>query len=303
MKIRINNEVIKYTLERERNLGEVVHGIEKWLGQSGFTITAVSKNNAELPMKNSPGWHSLPLDGIADLDIQAKLIRELILEQLSVVLDYFRLIHSENQRSLVVLKDLLSGYEDVIGLLDNYFSPNLVSESVPVSQQFRTLVETSGVFEDAIDEYELQKLVNFAKVVAEQIEGKLREFADPMNELRALAADLQISITEITDVSVLLQTGKDKDAMDTVIRFSKLSEKLTRLVPLAFEYEILDKNDFLIGGDNFSQFIVNLNGTLSELNESIAAGDTVLTGDLLEYEIAPKIKLVIETILTAGSVS
>jgi hypothetical protein len=303
MKIRINNEIIDYTLERERNLGEVVHGIEKWLGQSGFTITAVSKNNAELPMKNSTGWRSLPLDGIAELDIQAKLIRELILEQLAVVRDYFRLIHNEDQRSLVVLKDLLSGYEDVIGLLDNYFPPNLISESVPVSQQFRALVETSGVFEDVVDEYELQKLVSFAKVVAEQIEGKLREFGDPMNELRALAADLQISISEIADVSVLLQTGKDKDAMDTVIRFSKLSEKLTRLVPLAFEYEVLDKNDFLIGGDNFSQFITNLNGTLSELNESIAAGDTVLTGDLLEYEIAPKIKLVIETILTAGSVS
>ena len=48
MEIRINEEIIDFTLERERVLGDVVDGIQGWLSTNGFALTEIKKDNSLL---------------------------------------------------------------------------------------------------------------------------------------------------------------------------------------------------------------------------------------------------------------
>jgi hypothetical protein len=85
---------------------------------------------------------------------------------------------------------------------------------------------------------------------------------------------------EISEISVLLQTGKDRQAMDTIVRFSELSQNLVRLVS-----SISPPN----ANEDVQGFYRELNGVLSELLEAFETKDSVLIGDLMEYEVAPRL--------------
>jgi hypothetical protein len=81
---------------------------------------------------------------------------------------------------------------------------------------------------------------------------------------------------------VLLATGRDRQAMEAVVRFSELCQRLLALlgslgVPA-------------VGGREPAEFFAGLNGVLQELIAAFQARDTVLIGDLLEYEIAPRLR-------------
>jgi hypothetical protein len=110
---------------------------------------------------------------------------------------------------------------------------------------------------------------------------RLQELQDPKAALKTLSGALKICIEEIGEISILLQTGKDRKAMDTIVRFSELSQSLVRLVASVFPNR---------GDTNLQVFYQELNGILSELLEAFEAKDSVLIGDLMEYEIAPRLK-------------
>jgi hypothetical protein len=69
--------------------------------------------------------------------------------------------------------------------------------------------------------------------------------------------------------------------MDTIVRFSELSQTLVRLVASIFPDNSNEK---------LQAFYQDLNSVLSELLEAFAAKDSVLIGDLMEYEIAPRLE-------------
>lgn len=79
------------------------------------------------------------------------------------------------------------------------------------------------------------------------------------------------------EVPVQLQTGRDRDAMATV---TALCDAVQRLLPLLA---------FLPRDAEREGLIVELNATLGELATALAARDTVLIGDLAEYEVAPRL--------------
>ncbi len=95
------------------------------------------------------------------------------------------------------------------------------------------------------------------------------------------------SIEEIGEVAVLLQTGKDRQAMETIIRFSELFQCLVRIFS---SLKLTAKNHSRIGGKSFDTFFTELNLMLEELLEAFNHQDSVLIGDLLEYEIAPRLE-------------
>lgn len=77
-----------------------------------------------------------------------------------------------------------------------------------------------------------------------------------------------------------MQTGKDSAAMEKIIEFIDFSKKLSRLM----SYYNIDTGK--IDLESLSSY----NKLLNELVEALSRSDSVLTGDLLEYEIAPAIE-------------
>ncbi len=52
-------------------------------------------------------------------------------------------------------------------------------------------------------------------------------------------------------------------------------------------------NELKIGNKSSKEFYEELNSNLKELIEAFKTNDSVLIGDLLEYEIAPRIEMLI----------
>jgi len=75
-----------------------------------------------------------------------------------------------------------------------------------------------------------QQAVKLIDLVSGNVSFRLEELLDPRAALKTLSGALKICIEEISEISILLQTGKDRQAMDTMVRFSELSQSLVRLV-------------------------------------------------------------------------
>jgi hypothetical protein len=139
----------------------------------------------------------------------------------------------------------------------------------------------------------------FHKFVSELnivLRARLRELSDPATELRAMVPSLREVLDSTGDIAVLLQTGDDRDALGKLIRFLEISQKMLRLVHNLGEYALVDWGLLRVDGVAIDEFTAALNDYLLELSEAIEAGDTVLTGDLLEYEISPRLTSLLDAL-------
>jgi hypothetical protein len=83
---------------------------------------------------------------------------------------------------------------------------------------------------------------------------------------------------DLKEVSLLLQTGRDKPAMEIVISFADNVQSLMDILP------------FLAPDPERARLLAELTPVLRELVAAFDSRDTVLIGDLLEYEIAPRME-------------
>ncbi len=123
-----------------------------------------------------------------------------------------------------------------------------------------------------------------SKIELETISGQ-----DIRGMLRELGGEFSLCVVPLTDVPIQLQTGKELAVMETINRFSVSLERLYRLLPLlplgGFDDEALN-----VGDTRLSELPGFLSPILEELLDALKKKDTILVGDLSEYELAPKIE-------------
>lgn len=118
-------------------------------------------------------------------------------------------------------------------------------------------------------------------------------------DIRQMLADLGARFSEcvpaLEDIPVQLQIGKDIQVMETIHAFSLDLERLYKLIPLVHLTDIAPE-DLTVDGIALADFPSNLAPLLSELLSALEQKDTVLAGDISEYELAPKIRALGETL-------
>ncbi|HNQ97128.1 MAG: hypothetical protein JW875_02335 [Spirochaetales bacterium] len=95
-------------------------------------------------------------------------------------------------------------------------------------------------------------------------------------------------IPVIEDIPVLLQTGKDLTVMETIHTFSVDIEQFYRLLPL-FPLTGMDATTITAGSVPLGNYPGELAPLLSQLLDALKQRDTVLVGDIAEYELAPRL--------------
>jgi len=287
VEIRINGEPIQYTIESERTVGEVVKSLESWLSTSGFCITNIQRDKADI-LKGCD-TDPKPISQTELLDITAKPYLDVQYEHLSTLYQYMTLLKraiEQDNRSLVTdcMRDFPSVYEALKSSLKEQ-----EGDSFSQIEQLKRYVDEYNLTED---DYEKpgETFFTFLESLASIIAGRMNEILQPLNELSKTAYALKEIIPQMTDVSVLLQTGKDNEAMGTILLFIELSEKLIRL----YRYITLKEGNFIAtiesDGVQFGDFYIEFNKVLNEVIGALAAKDSVLTGDLFEYEVVPRIE-------------
>jgi hypothetical protein len=120
------------------------------------------------------------------------------------------------------------------------------------------------------------------------LEERLRELENPRRELADSAAPVEALVQRLKDLPLDLQTGKDRRAAETMSLFSTLAEKLVRLFNL-LKIEGLFPENKTVEGVQVVDYIGEFDSTLKELIQAYEEQDTVLVGDLAEYELAPRL--------------
>lgn len=100
---------------------------------------------------------------------------------------------------------------------------------------------------------------------------------------------------KLSEISVLLQSGKDAEAcaiintlaneMDSFVRTARLSS----LFPDVYSKITVD-------GKDLSAFFEEFSGILKDFEQALSEKDTVTVGDLAEYEISPRLRQIIDSL-------
>lgn len=112
---------------------------------------------------------------------------------------------------------------------------------------------------------------------------------DILNQLRILGSRFTSFVPLLQEIAVQLQTGKDMHVMETINSFSLDLQNLYQLLPLLSLTE-LSTEKVMIDNSHITAYPSELAPVLTELLEALQRKDTVLVGDLSEYELAPRIE-------------
>ena len=124
---------------------------------------------------------------------------------------------------------------------------------------------------------------------------RIREIGDPLREMavqKPLAEEIAV---RLEDLPLDMQTGKDHRAAETITLFSSLVEKIFRLIFLfkhfgadiqSIKVSSMDNTETV----NLKDYIGEFSAALKELISAYENKDTILVGDLAEYELAPRLR-------------
>jgi hypothetical protein len=168
--------------------------------------------------------------------------------------------------------------------------------------QFMRLAEETQIQEEGpISSEGFARFAEFCAELNAILSARLKEISDPAAEIKVLAPVLKKSLSDVGNIAVYLQTGQDNEAMGQLIKLIEILQKLIRLVYYLGEKTLLDLGIIEIGEEGISDFTASLNGHLRELTIAMESADSVLIGDLLEYEIEPRITAFLATLEGSGA--
>ncbi len=118
---------------------------------------------------------------------------------------------------------------------------------------------------------------------------RLSELRSPVGEMKAASALFEDRAAELADLPVLLQTGKEDQAMKAVLYFIEIFNKVIRIIP-ELRRKGIDTAAISVGGSGMPEFYNAFNDVLRQLTDAFEHKDSVLIGDLAEYEVLPRMR-------------
>ncbi|RQV98503.1 MAG: hypothetical protein EH225_13140 [Calditrichaeota bacterium] len=269
MILYINEEAIEFTLEGGEKAGDIFESVRAFLSESDRLIYSFLIDNEETDPEDI-SWKNRDIDRIEKIEVAALTEMEYRLTGILTVAEFINfLIHSISENKISGLKDLVDDYPSISDNIPVFVRGE---KGVLIKEYLDNLMQRSGLLKSELDNSYRQEFLSEIEKISELVKSAAREIENPLHELENSIKAANLLIPKLADVSLFLQTGKDKEAMDIVISLTEILQKIVGLLSL-------------YNTDNID--IDKLNSILSELVEAFDAGDFILIGDLLEYEITP----------------
>jgi hypothetical protein len=279
VRLMINGEQISYSLENEKTLAEVVRGVQEWLAGAGFLVTEIRADARDLLQGPADDWGKTAVGSVQELDVRATHTGDMKIAHwraLDVWLGMLAQEISETTGQTAALQELLTDLPETI----KGFSANpFLSPGSTAVDRLVALFKTTGAVAADIRAWPPARVEEGRSLIGElrdALQKRISDASQPADALARCLPRLLESLGQLPQVSVLLQTGRDKQAMDIVIGFADAFQTLLALVP------------FLPPDPQRGRLIAELTPVLKDLVTAFGAKDSVLIGDLLEYEIAPR---------------
>jgi hypothetical protein len=263
MIIKINDKPLDFALTDEKTLGEILTALEQWLSSSGHRLSEIFIDGQEVGASMIEEVFKKDINAVKDLDIRTNAIAELTAGSL-----------------LNLLRDI-NEYESLNFDEKAHFFENW-KESAQAQFISEEMPDLHLYFVNAFSKGEIT--VSALRAITEEIQ---REVNDPVSEFTNIEPILIEICDKLIDLPLNIQTGKDMLANQTIQLFSSVSEKIIRIFyQLNLQGYLTRTEKVKVIAEDFTNF----KNILTELLEAYEKHDTIIIGDLAEYEASPKLK-------------
>jgi len=269
MKIRINGQAADISLENEKTTGEVLASLDQWLVNLGHRLSGIKIDGKEIDASRIDKVFSTDIKSVKALDLYTSSTAQLASEALESLLgdiDAFENLKFDDK----------SNFTD---LWEKSAQANFIKENMP---------ELFNIFIDVLTHGSLS--CETLRLITEE---RLREVNDPVNEFSKTEPLVNEICVRLVDLPLDIQTGKDGRAAQTIQIFSSITEKILRITKQFNLQGFLRLND----EKSFTQMINDFSNVLRELLDAYERHDSVLVGDLAEYEAAPRLQELYSSVL------
>ncbi len=279
MKILVNDEDLDVAASEGDSIGELLSRADALLEKAGAVIVALSLDGRSIGPEELTELGSKPAAEAARLDIVAESSTDYRARAIEILLGILaEAAPFPDEAKRLKLRASLASLSEGLGGL---FPADELS--------FIRGLEEVAAEETARDASSDARL-------AERIAGLDSLFRERLAELRAPVAEFHRAsdvyrgaAEELRELPVWLQTGKERQAMQAVLVFVELFDKIIRLMPLLGRLGV-DASAIRVEGLELPAFYSSFNEVLKELSKAIEDHDSVLIGDLSEYEVAPRME-------------
>jgi len=274
MRIRINGADADIRLETEKTVGEILSALEAWLEGTGHRLSGLGIDDNAIPADSIELCFGMDIDTVDTLDIYTSSVTDLFAECLLQVME----------------------------AIDIYTTASF-EEKGPIAIQWQESPAARMLAEQGPDLFQWV-IKTFSgegsspQALRTVVEERFRELKDPTNELDRTGMLVSEVCNRLEELPLDIQTGKDARAAETMSVFSGITEKVFRI------YGVLKIGGFPVGeikvGDTpVADYIADFHTTLTELLGAYEQQDTVLVGDIAEYEMAPRLRDLHAAVLSA----
>ena len=265
MKILINGVDADIQLETEKNVGEILCALDAWLNNTGHRLSGLNIDGETISSGSIDACFGRNIDTITTLDIHTMPVLQLFAE------------------SLINTMEDISAYEAA-----GFDERGRFSEQWKQSPQALLLAEHSPeLFGWASQTFSGEGSGTQAFRVL--VEERLRELRDPAAEMNRTGPLVSEVCTRLEELPLDIQTGKDVRAAETVRTFSGVAEKVFRVFNV-LKTEGFPVEEIAVENMPIAAYIAEFSTALRELLAAYEQHDTVLVGDLAEYEMAPRLR-------------
>jgi hypothetical protein len=259
MEIKINGQKADITTDTEKSIGEVMAGLEDWLAKSRHRLSgfAIDGGNVSCEGSSIEEAFSRDIGSVNTLDIYTNSLAELAgmsLLRIRADIDEYENLDYEKKREFYCLWK-----QSPQALFAKEQMPDIYAMSC-------------NVFQDGG--------IN-ARILRDVTEERLGEIENPAAEFESLRTLVSETCARLVDLPLDIQTGKDGRAAQTIQAFSGITEKILRI------FKLFNNPD---GERSIASLISAFNASARELSDAYERHDTVLVGDLAEYEMAPRLQ-------------
>ncbi|MBN2444048.1 MAG: hypothetical protein JXJ04_21980 [Spirochaetales bacterium] len=288
----MNGKPLDVTLENEKNLGEIINGVEIWLKNSDLLITSIKISDKELLSEIPEKWKNTLIGDIDQVALTVKPTSEVHASSLQNIVHFITMLKQAfSNKDVNLLHELNDGYpfmiESLSLLTKQYKFKEVKNYTLFFANHFPSINPQKVI---ALTEKELHEAIIIIDTLLTHLIEMTEEINDPFNSLQKCGEKIKTSIQDISEVSILLQTGKDREAMNTLVSFSDTLQKFLRIFLILKENKNINVDSLTISDMSIEEYASELNGFLKELIDAFQINDSVLIGDLLEYEIAPRLE-------------
>ncbi|MDR2093926.1 MAG: hypothetical protein LBP76_00205 [Treponema sp.] len=264
MNVSINGVKADIKFDTEENLGEAVSGIELWLHDQGCFLSGLEVDGEVVRAEALESFSARKLDGINTLDINVLSWQELAVQ------------------AYLTARDTLNSYQNAVfnekqtvkADWEGCAAARFLSDHIPdISELIRLCLSGEGPGTAAL---------------LTLIDERLRELQAPEAEFSNMEALVSGIAVRLQDLPLDMQTGKDERASETVQIFSHGMEKIYRLL-YVLKFKGLNVENIRVEALSFRDFNDEFGAALKELVAAFQVKDSVLVGDLAEYELAPRL--------------